>query len=187
MVDIERVKKLLGSGVHPAAAASAVGCTAGYISQLLADPEFALAVSEMRLIEMTRAKTIDDTLDDIELELVEKLKDLIPMFMRPKDVMDALVKINAMKRKTKLEAGFQGAGGGESVVKLTVPAIVINNYKINMLGGMVEVEGRKLQPMSSTILMKTLDERRGNGKEPKLLEGIIEKSSRKNEISADSV
>lgn len=187
MVDIDRLKKLLGNGVHPAAAASAVGCTPGYVSQLLSDQVFAMEVAQLRVTELTKAKEIDDKLDDIEKQLVDKFETLIPYFVKPKDILDALVKINAMKRKTKLEAGYQGGAQGGTTVQINVPTVIVNSYKINMAGGMVEVDGRSLQPMRSTDLLKTLELRRSNGKEPALLEGKVEQPRRSNELSADSV
>lgn len=182
----DKILQLLGSGVEIPAVALAVGVTTGYISQLLAEPEFALRVSELRLIELTQAKQIDDTWDNIELELVKKLKELIPFFSSTRHILDALKVVNSAKRKTKMNAGYQGSGINGNVVSITLPAITVNQYKINMIGGMTEVAGRKLKALDSAILLKTLEERREHGKEPELLEAPSSKS-REKIVSADSV
>lgn len=182
----DKILQLLGNGVEIPAVAAAVGVTVGYISQLLAEPAFALAVAELRLIELTQAKKIDDTWDDIELQLVEKMKELIPFFSSPRHILEALKVVNSAKRKTKINAGYQGSGINGNVVNITLPSITVNQYKINMSGGMVEVEGRKLKALDSKILMKTLEERRSNGKEPELLEAPFSKS-REKVISVDSI
>lgn len=186
----ERILNLLGSGLDSAVVASAVGVTPGYVSQLLADQDFASKVIERRTIELTRAKGLDDSWDEIEERLLDKIKDLIPFLTKPRDLIQLLVYANNAKRKTTLTAGA-GAGGQEgNTVTVNLPQIVINQYKITMAGGMTEVAGRTLDIMKSSDLMKSLEKRRSDGKEPQLLEHFTEKSRNQQagqNISADSV
>lgn len=184
---IDKIASLLGQGLSPAVVSTAVGCTPSYISQLLSDPDFAKRVTEIRMIDLTRDKSIDEIWDDVEERLLKKFQTSIDFYTKPKDILDALTKINAAKRKTKLDAGAANFQTG-TVVQITLPAITINQYKINIAGKMTEVEGRTLKPMSSQNLMKTLEERRSNGQEPKLLAGVLEAASRKaREITIDSI
>lgn len=181
---------MLGNGLEPGVVASAIGVTPAYISQLLAEPAFALAVSEKRTMELTQAKSIDEKWDLFEEALLAKLQDLVPYFSSPKQILEALRVANSAKRKTALNTNPNGNGAGKTYVQINMPRIIINKYKINMAGGMVEVEGRSLQPMPSAELIKTLKDRNGgsNGQEPKLLVDSAKKSPRTpNEISIDSI
>lgn len=185
----DRILNMLGGGLDPSVVASAVGVTPAYISQLLAEPEFALAVAEKRTIELTQAKSIDDKWDKYEDMLLEKLEDLIPYFSTPKHIIDALKLVNGAKRKTALNTNPVGQTGN-NYVTINMPVVLVKAYKITQAGGMVEVEGRSLKPMSSGLLLKTLKDRNGgsDGKEPKLLDSVAQKSSGKTrEISVDSI
>lgn len=185
----DKIKDMLGGGLQAHQVASAVGVTPAYISQLLAEPEFALAVAELRTKELTQSKEIDDTYDSLERQALEKLQDLLPCFMNPKHIIDTLRFLNSAKRKTALTTGSQQIGN-VNIVKIDMPMILVDSYKINMAGGMVEVAGRSLRPLPSVDLLKTLKDRNGgsNGQEPRLLEETSRKPSGKSkEISVDSV
>lgn len=186
----QKILSLLGSGIDAGQVASAVGVTPSYISQLLADPDFALLVAEKRTLELTQAKSIDEKWDNFEERLLEKLNDLIPFFSSPRHILDALKLANMAKRKTALNTSQSSGSMNKTYVTINVPRIIIQQYKIDMAGGMVEVAGRSLQPMSSNLLLQTLKARNGgsDGKEPKLLAGAAQESPRKtNEISVDSI
>jgi len=158
MVDVERIKQLLGNGVVPSMVAEVVGCDISYISQLFKDETFASEVANVRAKDLLKLKTIDEKYDNLEDELLEKLKDLLPFFTKPRDVLAALQMVNGAKRKATAAIGADMTSG--QVVKLTLPNIIVNNYKINMVGGMVEVGGRDLTPLPSSILLKTLEDKR---------------------------
>lgn len=186
----DKILSMLGSGLEAGVVASAVGVTPSYISQLLSDENFALAVAEKRTQELTQAKEIDEKYDNFENKLLDKLEDLLPFFSSPKHILDALRVVNSAKRKTALNTASAGAAANKTYVTINVPRIIINQYKIQQNGGMTEVAGRSLQPMSSKLLLQTLKERNGgsDGQEPKLLERTVKESSRKpNEISVDSI
>lgn len=186
----DKILSMLGGGLDAGVVATAVGVTPGYISQLLAEPEFALAVAEKRTLELTQAKSIDEKWDEFEEALLAKLKDLIPFFSSPKHIMEALKIANSAKRKTALNSNPTGGGAGNTYVTISMPSVLVQAYKINMGGGLVEVAGRSLKPMPSDILMKTLKERNGgsDGKEPKLLEGNVKEARRAGqEISIDTI
>lgn len=161
-----KIRDLLGEGIPANMVASAVGVTPSYISQLLADPNFAMEVAELRTKDLVEDKETDDRYDRIEAALLEKLEDLIPFINKPRDVLDALMKINQAKRRNAIPAGTSQNVAG-NVVTINLPSVIVNNFKINMAGGMVEVDGRSLQPLNSKELLKSLEDRRSqNGKGP---------------------
>lgn len=163
MIDKDKVISLLGSGVGPKQVADAVGCDISYISQLLGEDAVAQKVAEIRTAEVMKYKTMDEKYDELENKLLKKLEDLLPFFMKPDQVLRGLQFLNTAKRKSTGLAGEVQAG---EVVKLMLPAVTINSYKINMHGNMVEVGGRNLQAMASDLLMKTLESRNGAADDP---------------------
>jgi hypothetical protein len=167
-VDKSKVVSLLGSGASVTQVAQAVGCDISYISQLLGDEVVAREVAELRTADILRYRTLDDKYDDIEEKLLTKLQDMLPYFTKPDQLIKALQMVNGAKRKSKGIAAEVESG---QIVKLQLPNVTINNYKITMQNNMVEVGGRSLVPMASADLMKTLESKNGviNEKEAKRL------------------
>lgn len=168
-VDKDKVISLLGSGLSATVVANSVGCEVSYISQLMADQDFATQVAELRTKDLVKHKSLDDRYDDMESKLIDKLADLIPLITRPRDVLNALSSINSAKRKAGNSATAALDAG--TVVRLALPQTVINNYTVNINGNMVKVGERNLTPMPSSILMKTLeDQMRGKINDVPILE-----------------
>lgn len=156
-VDIDRVKKLLGNGLSPTITAETVGCDISYISQLLANETFATEVAALRAKDLLRFKETDERYDKIEELLLKKLEDLLPLFLKPRDILAAIQVVNGAKRKVAGTLGADLASG--QVVRLDLPPIIVNHYKINMVGGVVEVGGRSLTPLPSSVLMKHIEDK----------------------------
>lgn len=158
----DRLLSLLGVGVSPAQAAAAVGCTPGYVSQLLATDDFALEVSKLRVEALTAATDRDRKYDSLEDELLAKLKELLPFMMRPGEVVKALATINAAKRR--------GAGAAEAnattinnIVVLQLPDVVKQRFVTNQNSEVVEVDGRTLLTIdSNTLLQQVKGAQNGN-------------------------
>lgn len=151
----------MGSGLTTTVVAEAVGVTPSEVSQLLADSDFAKEVAELRTINLIVHAETDKAYDEIEKRLLEKLGDSVEMIYKPKEILSALQMVNSAKRKSGGQGQNPEALAG-TVINLRLPNIIVNNYKINMAGGMVEVGGRSLAPMPSGNLIKTLEERREN-------------------------
>lgn len=167
MIDTDKVISLLGSGLKAEAVASAVGCTPAYISQLLGDETIASKVAELRTVDVFKHKKLDDKYDDLEAKLLARLENIIEHFHRPRDILAALQMVNNAKRKSP--GNINPATEAGTVVTLVMPNIIMNNYKVNVHGSMVEVGGRSLAPLNSSVLMKTLEERIGSNEKQKLL------------------
>jgi hypothetical protein len=177
-VDKDKVIALLGSGVAPGQVANAVGCDVSYISQLLAEPEFALKVAELRTADVLKYKEMDSNYDITEEKLLKKLNDLLPMMLKPDVVLRALAVVNNAKRRANSAMNNNVESG--QVVKLQMPISIVNNYKINMVGGMVEVGGRDLTSMPSDVLMKSLESKNGGNSNEKEIQRLAAKSHASN-------
>jgi hypothetical protein len=186
MINHDRVKQLLGSGLNPTVVSEAVGCSVSYISQLLAEENFAREVSELRTKDLIKYQEIDGKYDTLEEKLLKKLEDLMPFFTKPRDVIAALQMVNSAKRKS-VGPGAKALESG-AVVNLILPNVILNHYKVNIHGAMVEVGGRDLTPMPSRQLLKTLEERMGAHETPKLPAEIThENVPRENVINDQAV
>lgn len=154
MVDLERAKKLLGSGVQAELVAATLGCEASYISQLLADDVFREQVITLRVANLTAATERDNRIDGIEDDLLTKLKDSLDYIVKPREILAAFNVINAAKRR--------GAGIGQNtvqnniVVQLTLPTVITQKFITNTKGEIIEVDGQTTVTMPPAQLLKQL-------------------------------
>jgi hypothetical protein len=163
-VDIRaQLQSLLGSGVSPSAAAAAVGCDPSYVSQLLADEQFAMEVSKLRVNRLEEATQRDRKWDSLEDKLLAKLEDLLPFMVRPMEVVKALSMVNAAKRRGAT-ASDQQAAQVNNVVVLQLPATIKQHYVVNDRHEVVEVAGRPLVTIDGQKLLQNL--KGGNHAQP---------------------
>ena len=148
----ERIIQLLGNGVSPAIAASAVGCTEGYISQLMSDEQIAARVSALRFDNLQAASNRDKMADSIEDSLLEKLKESIPMLMRPSEITRTLAVVNALKRRAS--SAPETMHIHNQVINLQLPQHTALRVSMSASREIIEVEGRTLVTMPSSQLLK---------------------------------
>ena len=147
MTTESRALELLGQGLGTEVVAAAVGVSASRISQLLADPEFSLKVSELRYENLAKHNARDNSYDAIEDTLVAKLKDQIPMMFQPMQVLKAIQVINSAKRR--------GTSAPESitrqneVVSLIMPTQIIQNFTTNISNQVVKAGEQDLITVQS--------------------------------------
>lgn len=166
----ERIKELLGSGLSNEVVANAVGVTPSYISQLMADTEFSAEVVAKRTQTLTGATVRDRSWDGIEDRLLEKLSSNVDngLIYKTTDLLRALSVVNGAKRR-----GAQQNGSitmNKTVVTLTMPTVVLHNYKKNHNGEVIEVsnengETKTLVTMPAMALMRKLTEQHQGNKD----------------------
>lgn len=127
-----RISSLLCAGMAQSAVASIVGVDASYISQLMADDSFSSAVILARAAKSEKELARDAKIDDLEDLLIKKVETLTKQphtFMRPMEALRALQMVNGMKRKAAgLAAASQGDGMGSTVIELTLPSFIVQNF-----------------------------------------------------------
>lgn len=160
-VDKQKVLEMLGAGVSNEQVASAVGCTPGYVSQLMADSSFADQVIALRVAALTDASNRDKRILKIEDELIDQLEQAVEMrsFMKPRDLLAAFATVNASKKKGV--AGAEAMTINQQVVNLNIPPVVIRNFTQNSVGEVIEVEGQTLVTMPAHTLLKELVSKAG--------------------------
>lgn len=149
--NILRILELLGSGLSAEVVASAVGVTPAYVSQLLSEQNFAEEVTKRRFANLQAATKRDATYDELEDALIAKMQDLLPMMFKPQEVLRAIAVINGAKRR--------GAGAPEhtqinnTVVNLTLPAPILQQFITNANNQVIEVGNQTLVTMPSHQLL----------------------------------
>jgi hypothetical protein len=159
-----RALKLLGDGINPSMVASAVGLSDSRISQLLSDEQFAARVTELRYESLVAHNQRDLSYDEIEDQLIAKLRDILPFMMKPMEILKSIQVINAAKRR--------GASAPDSltqkqeVVQLVMPIQVITQFALNSNGQVVKAGQQDLVTVQSsklTDLVKTARQGVPNG------------------------
>jgi transcriptional regulator with XRE-family HTH domain len=125
-----RALELLGQGISQEQVALALGVTPSAISQLMSRDEFAARVQELRFQRLQQHNERDATLDALEDSALQKLKDLLPLVMKPIEATRILQVVNAAKRR--------GASAPESitqthdVVSLTLPIQLVQQFQLTV-------------------------------------------------------
>lgn len=150
----DRALVLLGQGVPPSIVAASIGVSESRISQLVSEPEFAAAVAELRYDAIQKHSTRDAEYDSIEDTLIDKLKDLIPLMMRPREVINAIQVINAAKRRGSSTPDAIIAQ--QTVINLTLPVQIIEHFRTNSQNHVIQAGAQELLTLqSSTLLTRT--------------------------------
>jgi len=151
-----RALELLGSGIGPETVAAALGVSVSRISQLLSEPEFAASVAELRFANLAKHNTRDASYDSLEDSLVEKLRDCLPLMMRPMEILKAIQVINAAKRRG--QSTPDSILQTSQVVKLTIPSVILNQFAIttNVNNQVVQAGEQNLVTMQSSTLLDKL-------------------------------
>ncbi len=150
-----RALDLLGQGINPEHTAMAVGLSPSRISQLLSDSEFAAAVSERRFTNLSKHNERDASYDELEDKLLERMKDCLPLMVRPGEILKAIQVINAAKRRGS--SAPSAITDQTTIINLVLPNQIINKFSLNGLNQVVQVTADdKTQPMltiqSGTLL-----------------------------------
>lgn len=152
----DRALVLLGQGISPERTADACGVSVSRISQLLSDEQFAAKVTALKYEALQKHNEQDNSYDDIERALTTKLKDSIPLMMRPMEILKAVQVINAAKRRGS--SAPETIHEKQTVVAINLPPVIINNFTslvpvTNNLNQVVKVGETDLVTMQSGTLL----------------------------------
>lgn len=162
-IDKDKVQKLLGSGLSNEIVATAVGCESSYIAQLMADDDFAAVVVAMRTVTLTAHTTRDRNIDGLEDSLLEKLREVVDsnLIYKPTELLRAFSVVNSAKRRGV--AAHESLVVNNTVVNLTIPSKVVQQFVKNGQGEIIEVAGQSLVTMPAHMLLKNLINNRAGG------------------------
>lgn len=182
----DRILNLLGQGIAPVIVAQTVGCNPSYISQLLQEEEFALAVAKLRCEGIEKEVNRDNKYDALEDKLLEKLENVLPFMLKPRDILDALTRINAAKRRATVGVSETGTGK-TTIINLTLPTIVVQKYQTNQNNEVIDVSGRALINLPPQTLLKSLENLEAKDATPPPLPKLSSEQVKRAAITEDSV
>jgi hypothetical protein len=147
----ERILNFLGAGIAPERVASAVGCEPSYISQLLSDEEFAKAVSQQKIVQLTELTERDKRLDTIEDRVIDKVEQSLksPMaLLKPMEGIRALQMINSLKRRG---SNVDNNVNNTSVsVNIVLPSITLKQFTVDVNNQVIKADDDSLVTIASS-------------------------------------
>lgn len=174
----EKALNLLGLGYGPEVVATAVGVSTSRISQLLSDENFAADVAELRFTNLKKHNELDSKYDSMEDELVDKLKDLIPLMMRPLEVLKAISVINAAKRRG--QSAPEQITHQNQVINLIMPIKIVQKFTTNINNQVIQAGTQELLTVQSGHMESLLNKRKENRDVENALIPAIEHTSANN-------
>lgn len=166
----ERALTLLSSGVDQESTAKALGVTASYISQLMAQDDFRAKVIEARFMNAQKHNDIDNKYDTLEEKLLEQLEQSVPLLMKPQEISRVLQTVNGAKRRGT--SAPETLHSQQPVVQLTIPAQVIQKFTVNIDNMVVQAGQQNLVTMQSATLLKQIKETSQKEKQHEQLTGV---------------
>lgn len=148
----ERALSLLGVGTSPEVVASALGVSPAYISQLLADEEFAKQVVELKFASLQKHNLTDATYDDMEAQLQKQFQAAMPLLMRPMEILKAMTLVNGMKRRG--QSAPESITHQNTVVNLYMPVKVTQKFTTNVHNQVIKTGDKELLTVQSSAMEK---------------------------------
>lgn len=148
-----RALELLGTGsLSIEMVAAACGVTPARISQLLSDAEFSEEVSARRFQNLQKHNKRDTNYDDIEDGLIDQFRQVMPMMMRPAEILKGIQVINAAKRRGISSPDTSSAQG--TVVTINMPTKVVQHFTTNIHNQVIQAGSQDLITMQSSAIDK---------------------------------
>jgi len=153
MIDQDRVKMLLGSGLDAASVSTTVGCDPSYITQLLSDDAFRGEVLTLRTEALQLQTQRDRRTDSIEDELLSKMEDTVKYLTRPHDIRSFYQTINkAVRRGAAVSAG--NINITQNIVTLNLSGAARKLFTTNGQGEVVQVDDQATVTMPLQHLIR---------------------------------
>lgn len=151
-----RALHLLGQGIIPEQAAAASGLSPSRISQLLSQEQFAARVAELRFEALSKHNDRDAAYDELEDKLIERMKDCLPLMMRPQEILRAIQVINSAKRRGS--SAPQSITEQHTVINLIMPQQILTKFSINNNNQVVQAGDQPLVTIQSSTLLNKVKE-----------------------------
>jgi hypothetical protein len=155
----DQIRTMLGDGVEASAISRALGCDPSYISQLMADENFAAEVTSQRVLNLTDATSRDRKLSKLEDLAIDKLEQTIQWVSKPMEAARILQIVNGTKRRGAELNGAQAQGSAPTVI-LQLPEAARVTFTLNSNSQVVDVDGRSMAPLPSNKLMELAQARK---------------------------
>lgn len=147
----ERALHLLGQGIIPEQVAAASGLSASRISQLLSQEDFAARVAELRFESLAKHNDRDAAYDALEDELIERMKDCLPLMVRPHEILKAIQVINQAKRRGS--SAPSSLTEQSTIINLILPTQILTQFQLNQHNQVVQAGEQPLLTIQSGSLL----------------------------------
>lgn len=156
-IDKTYVENCLVSGFSRTQISEALAVSPSAITQLLDNnPEILERVNAKRAATLTRRKSIDDRLEEIEEKGWKLLNQQLSMLGDPMKILKVTMAANAAKRRG--DAVSQEQPIGKTVI-LNMPTHVTQNFQFNSNNEAIAIGDRPLVTLPATSVRKMLQER----------------------------
>jgi hypothetical protein len=146
----DRILAFLGAGIPAERVASAVGCEPSYISQLLADENFANEVSQRKVMQLTELTERDKRLDSLEDKVIAKVETALSSpvaLLKPMEGIRALQMLNSLKRRG---SGVDtNVNSGQVSVSIMLPTITLKQFTIDVNNQVIKADNESLVTIAS--------------------------------------
>lgn len=156
----KRAIELLGSGLSASTVATALGVTESRISQLMSDKSFADEVATLRFLNLQKHTEIDNAYDRMEKKVADNLEEMIPLLMKPGDLLKAAQVLNQMKRRgaTSPDQMVQT----NQVVQLLMPTVITQKFTTNVNNQVINAGNQTLETIQGTVLLNAAKNKHQN-------------------------
>lgn len=142
---------LFSKGVTPIEISRALGITPGAVTQLMAHPDVAPQISEIRAAQIARSSALDARYDSLEEKLVTQLEKSVALILKPQEIAKTIVMINGLKRRGAAHAPELGP---QNQVTLQLAPQILQRFVTNTHNQVVSVGGQTLITMQSSNIPK---------------------------------
>lgn len=151
----QRALELLGTGLGPEIVANACGVSVSRISQLLSDPVFAEEVAKLRFNSLQKHNKRDNEYDGIEDDLIAQFRTVMPMMMRPGEILKGIQVINAARRRG--QSAPEAINQSSQVVTIVMPTKIIQHFTTNIHNQVINAGEQELITVQSGQMGKLTD------------------------------
>ena len=152
-----RAIKLLAAGLSPSKVAESLGVEASRISQLLAEDAFKTQLADEKFTLLNRHNEADEKLNSLEDKVRDRLEQTVDMIFDPMKLTRIFQVVNAAKRRGMELAGDSFANS--TVVSLTIPQRVVNNFVVNSNNQVIQAGGEDLITIQPHRVQEMINER----------------------------
>lgn len=153
------IQKLLGflsSGVPPAAAASAAGVDPSYVSQLLDNESFRLALYEKSAERLEQDVKHDSRIESVEAKALAAIEQKLPFIRSAMEAAKIFQILNNSKKRAMTKNAAPESGLGSVTIVLPRAIATSLDLRVNTQQQVIEVAGRTMAPLPSKNLPEIL-------------------------------
>lgn len=148
----EKLLGFLAGGVSQTAAALACGVSDGYVSQILAEPEFMAALAERSVAKLETALQHDDSIEGAEADALKILKQKLPFVRSAVEAARIFKVLNEANKRAAPATNQRPESLGAQQVTLVLPKAAAVHIQMNSSKQVIEIAGRSMATLPSNAL-----------------------------------